>query len=326
MEEWEKMSEKEILGYEKKLQDLTRKKRTKSQKKLQELLRECKQIICSLIESWSLTRCREEEHLEMKMKRTIMVTRTRRRITEEDKETTENDSAAAIDDLGTRAPKKVGENDQVLELEEVLDDRPVKFEVVEKVRVDFEENPTRNVDTPVVQKKSEFKPNLRTPMKVNKLKKMMTKSPLKSRKMGSWKKIIKTPPRTARSLISCEEPGPYVVKQMVELFEGGQQTHHPQTNFNKLTNNFATKPFIVYSSSLESRNLIEPAARPANQWEERAGTAPGSRCPPMQLSKPLSQWEERKDQRGVLRERTLGHQPRPEWNEESSTEILSECT
>jgi hypothetical protein len=327
-EEWEKMSEKEIVRYDERLQDLRKKKRTKSLKKIKELLRECKKILCSLIGDWKLTRCQEEEHLEMKMKRAIMVTRGGRRISEDVEDGTENGSAAAIDDLGTSARDKIVGKYQVLEVEEVLDDRQVMFEVVED---DFViEKTARPTDTSVTQKnrqKTDMKPNLKTPMKINKLRKMTTTSPLASRKIGSLKKMINTPPRTARSLRSCNEPGPYIVKQMVEMFEGGQQTLHARTNSKfKLTNNFATKPYFVYSSSLESRNLIEPAARPANQWEERAGTAPGSRCPPMQLSKPLSQWEERKDQRGVLRERTLGHQPRPEWNEESSTEILSECT
>jgi hypothetical protein len=143
-----------------------------------------------------------------------------------------------------------------------------------------------------------MKPNLKTPMKINKLRKMTTTSPLASRKIGSLRKMMNTPPRTARSLRSCNEPGPYIVKQMVEMFEGGQQTLHAWTNSKfKLTNNFATKPYFVYSSSLESRHLVEPAARPANQWEESMGTAPGSRCPPMPISKPLSQWEGRKGQR-----------------------------
>ena len=60
-----------------------------------------------------MTRCQEEEHLEMNMKRTIMVTRGERRITEDVEEGTENDSAAAMDDMGTSAHDKIVRNDQV---------------------------------------------------------------------------------------------------------------------------------------------------------------------------------------------------------------------
>ena len=115
-EEWEKMSEKEIMRYDERLQDLRKKKRTKSLKKIKELLRECKKILCSLIGDWKLTRCQEEQHLEMKMKRAIMVTRGGRRISEDVEEGTENGSAAAIDDLGTSAHDKIVRNNQVLEL------------------------------------------------------------------------------------------------------------------------------------------------------------------------------------------------------------------
>ena len=151
--------------------------------------------------------------MEMKIERTIMVTRGGRRITKDDEEGTENDSAAAIHDLGTSAPKKIVRNYQVLELEEVLDDRQVVYGVVE---VDFDKT-TRPTDTPVMQKnrlKTDMKPNLKTPMKINKLKKMTTTSPLPSRKMGRWKKMMSTPQKTARSLTNCNEPGPYIVKAM----------------------------------------------------------------------------------------------------------------
>ena len=166
--------------------------------------------------------------MEMRTRRTSMVTRGRRKITEDDEEGTENDSAAAIDDLGTSAPKKIVRNYQVLELEEVLDDRQVVFVAVEVV---FEKT-TRPTDTAVAQKnrqKTDMKPNLKTPMKINKLRMMTTTSPLASRKMGRWKKMMSTPQRTARSLTNCNEPGTYIVKQMFELFEGGQQTQNPQT-------------------------------------------------------------------------------------------------
>ena len=238
----------------------------------------------------------------MKMRRNILETREVQRPLEDDEEVDEKESAAAIDDLGASAHDKPEENDQVLKVEDVRNDKQVEFMTVGDDNVVEEIAKPR--DTPVKRRqKPEIKPNLRTPMKLNKLRKMTTTSPLRSRKTGITEKMMSTPPRISRSLTSCKEPGQNVVKQMIEMFEEGQQTQRTRTNSKfKLTNNFATKPFIVYSSSLQSRNLIEPAARPANQWEERAGTAPGSRCPPIQLSKPLSQWEERKDQRGVLRE------------------------
>ena len=46
-EGWERMSEKEILRYEEKLQYLMKKKKTKSQRKLAELLREFKKTLCT---------------------------------------------------------------------------------------------------------------------------------------------------------------------------------------------------------------------------------------------------------------------------------------
>ena len=67
-------------------------------------------------------------------------------------------------------------------------------------------------DTPVKRRqKPEMKPNLRTPMKLNKLRKMTTTSPLSSRKTGITEKMMSTPPRISRSLKSCKEPGQYVV-------------------------------------------------------------------------------------------------------------------
>ena len=115
------------------------------------------------------------------------------------------------------------------------------------------------------------------------------------------------------------------------MFEEGQQTQRTQTNSKfKIQNNFITKPFNVYSSSLESRCPIEPTARPANQWEESRGTVLRSRCPPQPISKPLSQWERSKDQSAVEQKTAglnrKGHQPRPEWNGKLSTDNLSECT
>ena len=118
-EGWERMSEKEILRYEEKLQYLKKKKKTKSQKKLAELLRECKKTLCTLLGDWKLTRCQEEEQLEMQMRRNILETRGVRRPTEDDEEVTKNEPAAAIDDLGTSAHDITEENDQVLKVEDV---------------------------------------------------------------------------------------------------------------------------------------------------------------------------------------------------------------
>ena len=109
----------------------------------------------------------------MKMKRAIMVTRGGGMVTEDVEEGTENDTAAAIDDLGTSGHDKIVRNDKVLGLEEVLDDRQVVFKVVEE---DFViEKTARPTDTPVMQKnrqKTDMKPNLKTPMKINKLRKI----------------------------------------------------------------------------------------------------------------------------------------------------------
>ena len=192
----------------------------------------------------------------------------------------------------------------------VLEDRPVDFDVEEKVYFDHgdDEKATKPIKTPMKMRsisKKEIKPGLKTPlktqMKANKMKKMKIASPLSSLKMRNMQKMKNTPPRTATSLMSCSGPGPNNVKRMINLFEGGQQTLRPQTgSIHNLTNFNTTKPLFVYSSRLESRDIVEPTAKPASQWGERVGTAPGPSRPP---SKPLSQWEERTGQTERKREK-----------------------
>ena len=290
---------------EKKLEEITSmNKRPKTKKKSLELLKKSKYILCSLTGDWMMTRCKEEEYLQDEMKKIIMGDgRDRKRSGKGGEEDCEKghdiDSAAAKpkDDLGEKAPIKIVEN--ILNL---LEDRPVDFDVEEKVDFDHgdDEKATKHIETPmkmrsVCKKETKLKTPLKTQMKVIKKKKIKISSPLPSLKMRSMQKMKNTPPRTAMSLMSCSGPGPNNVKRMINLFEGGQQTLRPQTgSIHNLTNFNTTKPLFVYSSRLESRDIVEPTAEPASQWGERVGTAPGPSRPP---SKPLSQWEERMGQR-----------------------------
>ena len=124
-----------------------KKKKRKSQKKLSELLKECKKTLCNLLGDWKLTKCQEEEQLEIKMRKNILETRGIRRPTEDDEEVDANEPGAAIDDLGASAHDKPEENDQVLRVEDVKNDKQVEFKTVEDDNVVEEIAKPR--DTPV---------------------------------------------------------------------------------------------------------------------------------------------------------------------------------
>ena len=71
------------------------------------------------------------------------------------------------------------------------------------------------------------------------------------------------------------ELGNLKAKQKARLFEGSQGTHPPSTSFNgQQSNLFITKPFYVFSSSLEYRPLIGHSGQAEQQMgakiEDRA--------------------------------------------------------
>lgn len=267
---WEDICENETLKFEQKLTYLKKKKKTKSKKKIDQLPEECMHILNTLLDDWTRTKSQDEELLEMRMRRDILKTREVVKGTEK-KDVTEDEPAAAIHDQGRRAFDKL-RTSKIFGNEDVVADKEVKFETVvvedikEVITIDKKTKPK------IIQvKKSQ---GLRTPLKQNKLmKKMTTPSPFGVKRTKISVKMKCTPPKKFMTLKSCKEQGPSV-KQIVQMFEEGQQMHCTRTiHKSKMQNDFITKPLIISNSSLESRSPNESTTRLASQSEESTDLA-----------------------------------------------------